>query len=741
MSEMVNSNISFFIAFISSLWGFSYPMLLQVISTIDSKYQSTHILALLKESYSYMAYKYSLIANYVLLLFYFITANYNIFYCSDCYLDLTIIIVLFVTLSVSICTLLWFFKDINTFLSARSLEERFASLVESQKNNLSKDVLLAWADYVIFVINSGYIGRSSDIFSFYEKYVCYLRKSNREYPKELHDVTIVINRAICSSQDDFSFTCFDASRLLRNFYGYDEKFNPEDLFKTLWLCLLQQIYYNKDKAIFKYWEAANQRNGLYFADFKHNEIDKKEYSLIEKEFHLMLCVNLFYDKKVDLLKDILFYSNATPPKYNLIPSRFSDIFEWLLDLNTSQYLDKYKFETKYIVLGIKDVFSDELRNNAIRFLALLCCRLKYLVKFLFFDNVFQHPKIKVKTPIEIKKYEDSLSLLKDELEEIKKLNLEKEYFGSRVVINDELEKTINEFAREIVDKKTQIEKNQSLSGEMIKEGGDIIKNIIERNIDGFSRFVTLEQKDLPLVDHFDDDRFLFEKQIVIIERKQDTILEAKHFKEGQLVPIINLAESLADGFCSSINYKISLELQTRVCPLEINFNLLVSHLDRITLDENKYFILASIDNEWRFKETFKFKETDGKCFLGKYELVFVKGYFLFNHIVFVDKDAMPKIYIKEPKSETKNIFDLKKIGNNYPLYLGVVSLNQESELLKRLKAKENKDYSTNVYLSIFCSIYLYVPNNWAKLSFKIDDFILDEDINLDSINDMLSLDN
>ena len=101
MEVLLNSNISFFVAFISSLWGFSYPMLLQVVSTIDNKYQSTHILALLKERTSYMAYKYSLIANYIFLVSYF-GVKYYIYLCNptSC-LDQLIIVVLFFTLSAS----------------------------------------------------------------------------------------------------------------------------------------------------------------------------------------------------------------------------------------------------------------------------------------------------------------------------------------------------------------------------------------------------------------------------------------------------------------------------------------------------------------------------------------------------------------------------------------------------------------------------------------------------------------
>ena len=108
-------------------------MLLQVISTIDSKYQSTHILALLKEKHSYAIYKYCLIFNYLLLLIYF-AINY---YCYNTVIIQSIIIAIFITLSFSLGVLLWLFKDINTFLSASSLEKYFDDLFNKEKDKLS----------------------------------------------------------------------------------------------------------------------------------------------------------------------------------------------------------------------------------------------------------------------------------------------------------------------------------------------------------------------------------------------------------------------------------------------------------------------------------------------------------------------------------------------------------------------------------------------------------------------------
>ena len=139
--------------------------------------------------------------------------------------------------------------------------------------------------------------------------------------------------------------------------------------------------------------------------------------------------------------------------------------------------------------------------------------------------------------------------------------------------------------------------------------------------------------------------------------------------------------------------------------------------------------MASVDNDWQLAKISKFKE---------YDVMRINGQPFFNRIVFVNKKAMPKIYMNEPKCETQELFNLKKAGDNYPLYLGLVPLNQESELLRELKAKEDKDYSNNVYLSIFCSFYLYMPNNWVQLSLEIDDSILDEDVNWEELKSKLS---
>ena len=121
----------------------------------------------------------------------------------------------------------------------------------------------------------------------------------------------------------------------------------------------------------RYWEFADQYYSNTFAYGSSSEEGKRFF-----EFHVAVGGLFALNKKYDWIEHIASFTNCLPAKYFLIPSTFSEIFNWLQyfdDLVESSIdLDiKYYLYSQYE--GVRA--GANLYKGIVEYLALMMCRL------------------------------------------------------------------------------------------------------------------------------------------------------------------------------------------------------------------------------------------------------------------------------------------------------------------------------------------------------------------------------
>ena len=112
----------------------------------------------------------------------------------------------------------------------------------------------------------------------------------------------------------------------------------EQVYRMMWSWVNKMLDAGHYDWIKQYWNIANQ-----YCTFKLEYSDKKDAKNNFLEFHIMVCVLLFYKENYRLLQHVFNFTNTLPAKYPLIPSTFSQIFhvyEELSEKNKRMYLLK-----------------------------------------------------------------------------------------------------------------------------------------------------------------------------------------------------------------------------------------------------------------------------------------------------------------------------------------------------------------------------------------------------------------
>ena len=106
-----------------------------------------------------------------------------------------------------------------------------------------------------------------------------------------------------------------------------------------------------------------------------------------------------------------------------------------------------------------------------------------------------------------------------------------------------------------------------------------------------------------------------------------------------------------------------------------------------------------------------------------------------NRLIVVDKRKMPKLALREPKEDTRRLFQYERISANYPIYWGLVDLKNDSVLRKELLNKnyDINDLKSQSYLSIYLYADFYIPSDSIRCHIAMIDSYSSEKDELDKI--------
>lgn len=143
----------------------------------------------------------------------------------------------------------------------------------------------------------------------------------------------------------------------------------EQVYTMMWGWINRMLAAGHGEWIKQYWGTANQ-----YCTFKLEYSPKGSSKENFCEFHIMVCVLLFYKERYDILRHSLTFTNSLPARFPLIPSSFAQIFhvyENLSEKNQHMYLLKYHMFGSYEGAGEEN----KIEGLLIDYLALLMIRL------------------------------------------------------------------------------------------------------------------------------------------------------------------------------------------------------------------------------------------------------------------------------------------------------------------------------------------------------------------------------
>ena len=365
MFDFFDYNFSSLISIFAALMGMAYPLILQAIQRIDEMYNSSKLAAYFQKQW------FSLLFSHLLLLSIpaSIIAPFLLYYYRDfsCMMVLSAVhaIIVFALAMSAFILFKYIMMTINPSKFFEYLEYKLygshpplTEIFQIQKYASDKD-------------NEELFGNITTSISVY---LNSYRKNKRD------DVAIDVWKMFRelykqhSKRDNHFFS--NRNLIVSYFFSPEEQiFLSEEEYIYIWQTVDAVVHADNESWVYNYWTYANQ---YYMFTLDHYSKDE-ELKLQQKRFkeqHFMIGALLTYNHKYVLLKRLMYFSNALPPTYDLVPSSFNIIILQLKSLIEKKDMP-IELTKRYLMIGApQDVSSDGfILSYTYKYASLLLIRL------------------------------------------------------------------------------------------------------------------------------------------------------------------------------------------------------------------------------------------------------------------------------------------------------------------------------------------------------------------------------
>jgi hypothetical protein len=253
--------------------------------------------------------------------------------------------------------------------------------------------------------------------------------------------------AISTSQESYTW-------LWRNINLIVEK---TDFLKMYWQCAHQHYDYKLNNVEGeKYNYETNQHHNQKAIDKRIEE--RKEFL----EFNYAFGGLLIFKQNYNALRFIFNHSTSLPPDYVLLPIHMTEIFEMLHIFSDNNYLLENNIEFKYPFSGIDDYWGQDIRFCINSYLALLFIRQFSLRRFMTFHDFQGLPNLPSKIA-ELNYWLSNILIFENNIEKVKsnkELMTTLDY--NAIIFEDSINNTFSKFLEELKAKiKEKIKENEN----------------------------------------------------------------------------------------------------------------------------------------------------------------------------------------------------------------------------------------------------------------------------------------
>lgn len=366
MFDFFDYNFSSLISIFAALMGMAYPLILQAIQRIDEMYNSSKLAAYFQKQWFFHLFSRLLLVSIPVS----IVAPFLLYYFRDfswmMILSAAHAIIVFALAMSAFILFKYIMMTINPSKFFEYLEYKLygshpplTEIFQIQKYASDKD-------------NEELFGNiTTSIFVYLNSY----RKNKRD------DVAIDVWKMFRelykqhSKRDNHFFS--NRNLIVSYFFSPEEQiFLSEEEYIYIWQTVDAVVHADNESWVYNYWTYANQYYMFTLDHYSKNDEELKLQQERFKEQHFMIGALLTYNHKYVLLKRLMYFSNALPPTYNLVPSSFYIIILQLKSLIVKKDMP-IELTKRYLMIGApQDVSSDGfILSYAYKYASLLLIRL------------------------------------------------------------------------------------------------------------------------------------------------------------------------------------------------------------------------------------------------------------------------------------------------------------------------------------------------------------------------------
>lgn len=753
------------IPMIIAIFALVFPLLIQVITRIDDKYNSTRLIDVFKKDKITRLFLLSLLIAILSYIVWFLQLHplYSWGWVID---NSALLFVIISTLALILMTIL-----IARLIYIYFVPERLINRLISLHNNTGKEdkkifYFEAISKILFYSINNADEPLARISLEFYYGAFILFRKGKEgqpiEYPQAYYDAIFEANELLCSRKKK-TISYFNDSTLFHLFLDeYQKTVISPKTYGFLWNLIVQSIYYGREDFIIAYWQKAHQLFSLFmqkiypdydYSTFPPTVTNQKEINERDKiredflEFHYVLGALLMYKEQYSVIKEIMYFTHSQPPRYVLVPERMEEVILQFMRIGKNDFIKPFYYKQRYWFPDIYGVNSDDIIKMWIkRYLAILFIRQYTLHEYYVNSNTLTMPN-PPKELSELNRWKDELDYLKylvneylskkDILEELGfSFMFDKKWFSENNKV--EPSELIDNFKKEIENNFNKIKNQQLISHDKEIVFKENTKSILKPVFEKYS-------------DIFQNNNIGKDCQRYSING-QHYILEKAAFGENQDVSYLNSDTITAEAVAQQFNY-YALNIFILIFPQK--FILIEKDLfpaiDNLNINPND-FVIISVG---LYLDYFKSLHINGlnkkgeKWFYGEMEIIEM-GYvnqFVSQSLFVLKKEDLPNMIFKEIKDhEYLRKFNLGKIDETFNIYTGLNDLNKEENKKLKDEIEKNsteKDLSQKVLACVDIDVEIQCKKNTRCVQLKVfsqfDDRVkpnkLDEVITLWSENE------
>lgn len=707
----------FCIPTIIGIFTFATPLILQTISRIDDKYESTLLAKLFVKDWVCRTFIGIGIGSFVSLLLWMLNLPrvvdwgvVNIWIDNSASL---ILLILVIALIIAACGILYL---TYTYYIPKKLVARLQTQCKTHPNER------IYFDGVSKVLNYSISKADEELArQTYSAIIGVLiktraNKSGQEviYPDEFYDAVFEANERLLKRERKTLSYLNEGSMVSIFIDEAQQTIISDKTYQYMWLGLRQAVLYNNSEAIKAYWEKAHQYANFalerihpeFDNDFKIVNIDALNQQKIIKEkfieFHYALGGLLLCHKMYDTLLYIMSWTNQQPPKYILVPSTMSEVINMYMQIAFRDGIRGFiYYESHYPFIGVRGVnASDIIRFWIKKYMAVLFLRQYTLHSYYIYEDTLQMPHIP-ESMSEKYAWNNELNVLKDLLHELcedkETLNAlglqhmsDSQWFVEKgKTVPSEL---IESFKAQLVDNMEQTRREQSVSETKLKEFYNVTRDILHRTFLRYQSF-------------FDNPPITCDYHKITIGGYRQ-IMDKQAYVEDQEICYANadciVAEHASFEF-QQLALNIFMYMQSR--RYIIKEQDVWTAINKFTNDNNDLMIF-SIGNNLNYLSLNEpnLQNVDGKWTYKGFDIVDISNYvngFISQSLWIIKKSDIPcVIFNKLSNSSYVEKYQLEEIDNMCHIFASIVDVNTNYNIKKELEDAKILDVSKKVIVSV-----------------------------------------